>query len=52
LKKSPTGSAFAHRPVKKNSATTGKEIQRERKTRLIRSSAFNVKAGFSVRMGV
>ena len=52
LKKSPTGSAFTHRAVKKNSAATGNETQRERKTRLIRSSAFNVKAGFSVRIGV
>jgi len=30
LKKSPTGSAFTQRPVKKNSATTGNETQRER----------------------
>jgi len=52
LKKSPTGSAFTHRALKKNSAATGNEIQRERIKRLIRFSAFNVKAGFSVRIGV
>ena len=42
LKKSPTGSAFTHRALKKNSAATGNEIQRERKKWLIRFSAFNV----------
>jgi len=50
LKKSPTGSASTHRPLNKNSAVTGNEIQRERIKRLIRSSAFNVKAGFSARI--
>jgi hypothetical protein len=30
LKKSPTGSALAHRPLKKKSATTSKKIQRIR----------------------
>ena len=30
MKKSPTGSAFANPPVKKNSASNNKEIQRER----------------------
>jgi hypothetical protein len=44
LKKSPTGSAFTHRPLKKNSAATGNETQHERKKRLNRFSAFNVKA--------
>jgi len=43
LKKSPTGSAFAQCPLKKKSATTSKEIQRERMRRLIKLSAFNVK---------
>src|SRR5213593_2144370 len=43
LKKSPTGSAFAQRPLNKKSATTGKQIQRELMRRLIRLSAFNVK---------
>jgi hypothetical protein len=43
LKKSPTGSAFAHRPLKKKSATTSKEMQRERIRRLIKLSVFNVK---------
>jgi hypothetical protein len=52
LKKSPTGSAFTHRALKKNSAATGNETQRERIKRLIRFSAFNVKARFSVRIGV
>src|SRR5215471_8674613 len=46
LKKSPTGSAFTHRPLNKNSASTGKEIQRERIKDLI-VTRFNVKAGFS-----
>jgi hypothetical protein len=52
LKRSPTGSALTHRPLKKNSAATGNEIQRERMKRLVRLSAFNVKTGFSVRIGV
>jgi hypothetical protein len=52
LKKSPTGSAFTHCALKKNSATTGNETQRERIKRLISFSAFNVKARFSVRIGV
>ena len=30
MKKSPTGSAFAHCPLKKKSATTTKEIRRDR----------------------
>src|SRR4029077_14526038 len=51
LKKSPTGSAVTQRPLKKNSAATGSEIQRERKKRLIRFSAFNVKTRFSVGSG-
>jgi hypothetical protein len=33
LKKSPTASAFTDRALKKNSATTGNEIQRERTKR-------------------
>lgn len=52
LKKSPTGFALTHRPLNKNSAATGSETQRERIKRLIRFSAFNVKARFSVRIGV
>jgi len=52
LKKSPTGSAFMLRPLKKNSVATGNKTQRERIIRLIRFSAFNVKARFSVRIGV
>ena len=47
LKKSPSGSACTHGSLRKNSATTGTKIQRERMKRLIRSSAFNMKAGFS-----
>src|SRR4051812_38484100 len=47
LKRSPTGSAFTHRPLTRNSATTGSETQREMK-RLLRFSAFNVKTTFSV----
>jgi hypothetical protein len=47
LKKSPTGSACTHGSLRKNSAATGNETQRERIKRLIWSSAFNVKAGFS-----
>ena len=46
LKKSPSGSACTHGSLRKNSATTGTKIQRERIKRLIRSSAFNVKADF------
>ena len=38
--------------LKKNSAATGNETQRERIKRLFRFSAFNVKARFSVRIGV
>src|SRR5947207_8167308 len=52
LKKSPIGSAFTHRPLNKNSAATGNETQRERKTRLIRFFTFNVKTRFSIRSGV
>jgi len=37
-----TGSAFAARPLRKNSATTGNESQRERRKRLVSFSAFNV----------
>jgi len=33
LKKSPTGSAFTDRPLKRNTATTGNEIHRERMKR-------------------
>src|SRR5215475_8585256 len=47
LKKSPTGSASTHRPLKKNSAVTGNEIQRERKKRLSELWGFNVKTRFS-----
>ena len=49
LKKSLTASAFAHRPLKKNSAATGTNNQRERMTRIVMLSAFNVKLGFSAR---
>jgi hypothetical protein len=52
LKKSPTGSALTHRPLKNNSAVTDNKIQRERMKRLVRFSAFNVKTRFSVRIGV
>lgn len=52
LKKSPTGSAFTHPALKKNSAAAGNETQRERIKRLFGFSAFNVKARFSVRIGV
>ena len=41
LKKSPTGSPFALRTLKKSSAATGSETQRERVERLTRFSAFN-----------
>ena len=51
MKKSPTGSALTHRPLKRNSAATGKETQRGRIKRLIDFSVFNVKAGFSARTG-
>ena len=50
LKKSPTGSASTHRAINKNSAVTGNQTQRERVTDLIRSSAFNVKTRFSLRI--
>jgi hypothetical protein len=50
LKKSPTGSASTHRPLNKNSAVSGNEIQRERKKRLLELSAFNVKTRFSLRI--
>ena len=50
LKKSPTGSPFTHRALKKNNAVTGNKIQREQKD-LGKSSAFNVKSGFSARIG-
>src|SRR5205809_1325930 len=42
LKKSPTGSALAHCPLKRKSATIRNEIQRKRKMRLSEFSAFNV----------
>jgi hypothetical protein len=48
LKKSPTGSAFAHRPLKNKRATRSKKIQRIRQ--LIELSAFNVKPGLSARI--
>ena len=51
LKKSPTGSPFTHRALKKNSAATGNKIQREQMKDLSKSSAFNVKTGFSERIG-
>ena len=51
LKKSPTGSAFTLRALKKNSAATGNKTQCERIKRLIRLSAFNLKTGFSARIG-
>jgi hypothetical protein len=41
LKKSPTGSPFTDRALKKNTAATGRESQRERMKRLIRFSGFN-----------
>src|SRR5215472_4126815 len=47
LKKSPSGSACTHGSLRKTSATTATKIQREQIKRLIRCSAFNVKAGFS-----
>ena len=46
LKKSPTGSAFTHRPLKKSSTATGNETQRKRIKDLIGSLAFNVKRDF------
>jgi hypothetical protein len=51
LKKSPTGSAFADRPLNNNSATAGNKIQRKRTKRSTRCSAFNVKTEFSARIG-
>src|SRR6266498_5129492 len=51
LKKSPTGSAFAHCPLKKKSAATGKQTRRERMRRFTILSAFNLKPGFSARIG-
>src|SRR3954468_20476927 len=48
LKRSPTGSAFAHRPPMTNSASSGSEIHRERIKRLVKFSRFNVKTRFSV----
>jgi hypothetical protein len=51
LKKSPTGSALADHPLKKKSATTGRQIQREPMRHLIELSAFNVEVGFSARIG-
>jgi hypothetical protein len=51
LKKSPTGSAFMHRVLKKNSATAGSEIQRKRLNDLSDTWAFNVKTRFSARIG-
>jgi len=41
LKKSPTGSPFTDRALKKNTAAIGSESQRERIKRLIRFSGFN-----------
>ena len=41
-----------HRPLNKNSATTGNKVQRERMQRLMNFPVFKVKAGFSVRIGV
>src|SRR6476659_1945546 len=52
LKRSPTGSAFTHRPLIKNSTATGSEIQREQLKQLVRFSAFNVKTRFSFGIGV
>ena len=51
LKKSPTGSASAHGPMKKNSAASNNEARRERMRHLIELSAFNVKPGFSTNIG-
>jgi len=51
LKKSPTGSASAHGPVKKNSAASDNEARRERMRRLIELSAFNVKQDFPRTLG-
>src|SRR5215211_433241 len=51
LKKSPTGSAFTHGALAKNSAATGNESHCERIKNLIKSSAFTLKRGFSARIG-
>src|SRR5262252_1778302 len=51
LKKSPTSSALARGPLKKNSATAGNETQLQQIRRLIELSAFNVKPGFSTKTG-
>ena len=50
LKKSPTGSAFTHGPLTKNSATTGIEIQRE-PIKFLVLMALNVNAEFSATIG-
>lgn len=50
LKKSPTGSAFTHRPLNKNSARIDDAIQRDRMKNLM-MMGFNVKAEFSARIG-
>jgi len=52
LKKSPTGSALTHRPLKNKSAATGNEIQREQIKRLVGFWTFNVNTRFSVGIGV
>ena len=41
LKKSPIGSPFTDRALKRNSAATGSKTQRERIKQVIRFSAFN-----------
>jgi hypothetical protein len=50
LKKSPTGSAFAHCPLKKKNAATGNKTQRQRIKQLISFSAFNVEPVFSAKV--
>jgi hypothetical protein len=47
LKRSPTGSAFTHRPLRRNSATTDSDSQREKIKQLLRFWTFNVKTRFS-----
>jgi hypothetical protein len=47
LKKSPTGSAFAERPLKNKSATARKQIQWAEMKRVIELSAFNVEPSLS-----
>src|SRR5262245_25916373 len=51
LKKSPTGSAFTHGPLTNNSAATSNQSQRGWTKDVLRSWAFNVKTGFSARIG-